>query len=226
VNIRNTEDDVFNRWRRKDESFVVDGAPNPTAFIASRVKTVIVLKEVNAPKLRGDFDLRHQLENDPDSWWRTVANWCAALSHFEEAQPWAKLQALPIKACLAPFVFMQLKKSVGGGLSDFDTILKYALRDAKEIREQLSIYRPDVIVCAGVGQILASVLGGTVWHHTERGTRFGEVSLHNDRPTYLIDYMHPSARAMKNIVCFGLLDAYREVVKKLASPKDWDQNVR
>ena len=113
VNIRNTEDDVFNRWRRKDESFVVDGAPNPTAFIASRVKTVIVLKEVNAPKLRGDFDLRHQLENDPDSWWRTVANWCAALSHFEEAQPWAKLQALPIKACLAPVKEVCRRRLVG-----------------------------------------------------------------------------------------------------------------
>jgi hypothetical protein len=215
MGIRESEDELFCKWKIKYGSFVIDGAPHPDAFLASPVKTVIVLKDINAPDEQGEFPLRRQLENDPHRWWRTVANWCAAISHLPKVLSWSDLQSIPIKQSLEPFAFMQLKKSAGSGLVSERTLIDFARSDADEIRAQLSIYRPEVIVCCGVGHILADALGGAHWCHTERGVRYMELTLYGNQPTYLIDYMHPSARAMKNIVCYGLLDAFREIVGKL-----------
>jgi phenylpropionate dioxygenase-like ring-hydroxylating dioxygenase large terminal subunit len=176
------------------------------------------LKDINASDVHGEFDLRLQLETGPHSWWRTVANWCAAISHLPKNLSWSELQTIPTKQCLEPFAFMQLKKSAGSGYVSNKTLIDCARSDADEIRAQLSIYQPNVIVCCGVGQILADVLGSAPWRQTERGVRYMELTLFDNQPTYLIDYMHPSARAMKNVVCYGLLDAYQEVVGRLEHP--------
>jgi len=215
MGIRESEDELFLKWKNKYASFVIDGAPHPDAFLASPVKTVIVLKDINAPDAQGVFDLRDQLEKDPHRWWRTVANWCGAISNFPDAVSWSDLQNIPIQQSLKPFAFMQLKKSAGGGLVINRSLIDCARSDSDEIRAQLSIYRPELIICCGVGQILADVLGGVVWHHTERGVRFLELRLYGNQITYMLDYMHPSARAMKNVICFGLLDAYGEIAGKL-----------
>jgi len=174
---------------------------------------VIVLKDVNAPDSPGEFNLRMQLETDPHPWWSTVANWCAAMSACPETPRWSDLGQVAAKDCLERFAFMQVKKSVGAGSVREDTLIDFARRDADMIREQLRIYRPHVIVGCGIGKILASILEGTKWRQTQRGVWYVECTLDVNLPTsYLIDYMHPSARAMKSVVCFGLLDAYREII--------------
>jgi hypothetical protein len=217
MEIGQREDELFRGWRhsRKYDSFVIDGAPCPSAFLSSRVRTVIILKDINAPDVHGDFDLRRQLATDPDRWWRTVANWCAAMSPLCSSKPipWSNLNQLSIKECLEPFAFIQLKKTAGGGSVSMDTLREYARSDAEKIQEQLRIYQPEVIVCCGVGDILKTdVLNGAPWEQTDRGIRYSKLTLFDNPPTFLIDYMHPSVRAWKSVVCYGLLDAYRDVV--------------
>jgi hypothetical protein len=212
MGIRESEDELFSKWKEKYGTFVIGGVPCPDAFLASPTKVVFVLKDINALDVRGEFDLRLQLERDPHPWWRTIANWCAAISAFPKTLAWSDVQRIPIKQCLEPFAFMQFKKTAGGGSVNDETLLDYARNDANEIRAQFAIYRPNVIVCCSVGQIVADTLGGAPWHETERGVPFMKLSLYTDRTTYLINYMHPSARATKNVVCYGLLDAYAEIV--------------
>jgi hypothetical protein len=215
--IREREDELFREWKlsRQYECFVFDGAPNPSAYLASTVKTVVMLKDPNALDARDPFDLREELATEPNIWWRTVASWCAGMTNLSSSPSlrWSDLERLPIKESLAPFAFMQMKKCTGGGSVTPATLIKYARQDADNIRAQLRIYQPDVIVGCGTGRILAEVLEGCEWRETEKGVWYAALSLDGHRPTYLIHYMHPSAYGTwKNVVCYGLLDAYREVV--------------
>jgi hypothetical protein len=218
MGIRKSEDELFRKWKAKCDSFVIDGVPCPDAFLATPAKVVFILKDINAPDVQGEFDLRGQMERNPHPWWRTIANWCAVISAFPKTLAWSEVQRIPIKQCLEPFAFMQLKKSAGGGSVSDQMLIQCTRNDADEIRAQLGIYHPNVIVCCGVGQIVADIIGGGLWQKTERGVQFMKLALYSDQTPCLIDYMHPSARAMKNIVCYGLLDAYAEIVGGLNIP--------
>lgn len=227
MNIREKEDLLFAQWRtRYPDDFVIDGAPYPEIFEQSLARCLIILKDVNIdpddPK--ADFPLRKQLAEKPHDWWRTIANWCEGISRIhgnETEQPsWSELDKFPLADCLKPFAFMQLKKSTGRGSVHVGTLNEHAKKDRVEIREQINIYQPKMIVCCGVGNLVVEVLEDNSknleWKETRRGVRYVKLQL-NSQQTFLIDYMHPSARAAKNIVCFGLLDAYREIVNLKAS---------
>ena len=210
MNIAEMENRLFAEWQKKYESFVVDGAPHPDAFLASPRKTLIVLKDVNVPGHKGIFDLREQMATEPHEWWRTIAAWCAGILRLDENLSWSEIKEIPIDQCLKSFAFMQLKKSAGIGSVSKEMMRKHASRDAAEIRVQIGIYRPHLIVCAGVGEILGGILGASGWRETRKGVRYTTLDLDSGQ-TYLIDYMHPSVRAAKNIICYGLLDACREI---------------
>lgn len=218
MNIRLKEDQLFATWKKKypNETFVIDGAPGPESFESSPSRCLIILKDANfdpQEKPEETFDLRKQLLEDPHGWWRTIANWCAGISHIHERKnlTWLELEQEDIKHSLQPFAFMQLKKTVGGGSVDAKVIEDHVERDETEIKKQIDIYQPKAIICCGVGAEMVRVLNSSKWQHTRTGVQYATVDLYGQQ-TFLIDYMHPSARAAKNIVCFGLLDAYREIV--------------
>lgn len=218
MDIRSREDDLFDRWKKKysTSTFVRDGAPFPDSFMKSKRRCLIVLKDVNlnsTDEYTEFFPLRDQLADEPHPWWQTVANWCAGISGIHEGKnlTWAELEHSDIRDSLKPFAFMQLKKVTGGPSIGARDLADHAEGDRKEILEQIQIYQPAVIICCGVGNLVRTILGSSDWSKTQRGVQYATVEIGRQR-TIVIDYMHPSARAAKNIVCFGILDAYREIV--------------
>ena len=112
---------------------------------------------------------------------------------------------------------MQLKKEPGEGSVKDETLWEFARRDVELIRAQVAIYQPAIIIGAGVAQIVAHVLGiRGDWKETKRGVRYVELQQDGPHPTQLIEYMHPSVRAKPNVICYGLLDAYREITESEA----------
>lgn len=218
MDIRSNENELFDRWKTKypASTFVVDGAPFPDSFQNSKAKCLIVLKDVNLDSkdpYTKEFPLRDQLADEPHPWWRTVANWCAGISGIHEGKnlAWDEIESSDIRESLKPFAFMQLKKTTGGGTVGANALADHAGLDREEILEQIHIYQPAVIICCGVGNLVKGILGNSDWSKTQRGVQYATVEIDGQR-TVVIDYMHPSARAAKNVVCFGILDAYREIV--------------
>ena len=173
-----------------------------------------MLKDINAPETRGIFDLRKQLETSLYIWWKTIANWCELILNLNEEMPWPALQKRPIASSLRQFSFIQIKKEPGRGTVEEGRLWEASRRDVEYIREQLAIYHPSIVIGAGVGRILAQTLGTRgEWQHTTRGVGYVQLQITKALSPTLIDYVHPSIRAPKNLVCYGLLDAYREIAR-------------
>jgi hypothetical protein len=215
MNIREAENKLFNRWQQKPDRqpFVWDGVPFPADYRASGVKILITLKDCNLGEYPGAvFDLRGQMEARPDKWWKPAAMWCHLLRNLSQQEPeWEQVEALDIQSGLRHFAFMQLKKKGGGGKVSDRELWKYADEDKAEIVEQIEIYMPDIIVCAGVGKFIEKVLDCKNSRNvTSRGIGYWETNLDNGKKTYVIDYCHPSARAGNKVapsLAYGLRDA-------------------
>lgn len=219
MSIKEMEDELFKSWRESypNETFVEDGAPCPEEFENSSIKCLFILKDPNFDpnEVQTDtFEMRTQLADKPHDWWRTVATWCAGISRIDENPTWDDLKNEDFKQALKPFAFMQLKKIVGVGSVNDTVLWDFANRDRSNIIKQIQIYQPRVIICGGVGKFIANVFEVSDWKTTKRGVQYMILNL-DGLQTVLIDYMHPSARAAKNVVCFGILDAYREITNGL-----------
>lgn len=235
--ITKKEDELFDSWKEGSAGFVKDGAPNPLAFESSHVRTLFILKEVNIPDLDNVFDQRHQLATEPHQWWRKIGSWCAAISANQEDTPgWKELESYSdddtlandelIKR-LAPFAFMQLNKTGGGGTSEDQQLRDSAEANQKYILDQIGIYQPDIIIGCGTGDILFNLfnsLGDVAEAQlTSRGVYYSHHWLRDDKVSTLIHFSHPSARAPRNLLCYGLLDAYREVCVRREQQKQTDR---
>ena len=219
VSITEQEDALFCLWREsvKDGQFVIDGAPSPALFETSPARCLVVLKEPNFDPKDQDttpFNQRDELATQPDAWWNTVKNWCAGISALHEGHSltWDQLKALDLRAALQPFAFMQLKKTTGNGLVVSDNFRNRVRNDGDFILAQMAIYKPKVVIACGVAaeiERLCGVIGA--WRTTTRGVRFNQIMIGGQAAT-LIDVPHPSARVADHVLCFSLLDAYREVV--------------
>ena len=223
MGITEKEDILFNKWMKKEgrKPFVMDGSPSPREYCKAKLKVLFILKDANFGISGEDqksgnyggsphYDLRKELESDPNVWWSKVRDWCAPLLH--DGLAWHELKNKDIAESLSPFVFMQLKKNAGAGSVTSGVLRKIAREDSLEIKEQISIYRPDIIVCCGVGEIVYKVVfsGNSNLRFTPMGVGYWDVENDNsEKKTYIIDYCHPSARfgtKLEGVVSLGLVE--------------------
>ncbi len=226
VNIRAQEDELFEYWRQKPgrTPFVIDGAPFPDLYEKSLPRTLFILKDCNL----GNYDcqvfrLREQMENNPSTWWSTVANWGQLLRNLTGNEPtWNEVISAPIQRGLERHTYMQLKKKPGGGRISDAELWRYAKEDSEEIRKQIRIYSPHIIVAAGTGRYVKHILNcSDEIKKTPRGIGYWAASKQADSACYIIDFCHPSNRAglkVSSALGYGLRDAciYLEELRQIA----------
>ena len=84
-----------------------------------------------------------------------------------------------------------------------------AKEDKDYIREQYSIYEPDLTICAGTGDLFKRVVGheSKKWEQTKRGIWWYQ----RDANKYVVSFAHPEARVHSPLLIYGLLDAVHEI---------------
>jgi hypothetical protein len=180
--INELENELFARWSQKHEGlFIEDGAPCPEQFENEKTRVTFVLKEANASG--ESWDMRSwAAESGGDlkspNTWNNIVRWTQAILDGGEFPE--KVSIDDRIRWLKRISFMNLKKVGGDSSSIPSEIIKYAKNDAEEIREQLCIYKPDIIVCCGVlgSKAVADCLGDFVfkyegaWGHYEKNGVF------------------------------------------------------
>lgn len=234
------ENDLFEDWSQElgSELFVRDGAVDPEAHESCCVKLLFVLKEVNDPG-GGGWDLRCFLKGGGHaSTWNNVARWVEGIETVvkrrrthgdlaDEVIPWEtlvgrgrELKEERRKKWLRQIVVVNLKKTPGGGSTDYDELEKAVNRDRSRIEQQLSLYAPDYVIMCGsrISDLLVGAESKSkgiyqhddkAWRRTARGIWYREIGT-----TPFIAYWHPQARLPAPLLHYGLIDAVRELADR------------
>jgi hypothetical protein len=212
--IEQQEEALFAKWRGQERNWVKDGVVNPEIFAASAPKVLYILKEANGRKEKKwqDGDLRAFLKK-ADRWqtWNTVARWQYAITHLKEEIDWKKANYISKsfrKTLLKSIAVINLKKEPGNQQSDMQEIKAFALKDLDYIKEQISIYKPDIVICGGTGDIAKELqlLGSfSKWEKSDRDVEYCNVN-----NTTILNYKHPGVRASKQTMFWDVAHTLRE----------------
>jgi hypothetical protein len=213
--IRLQEEELFAKWKTQD-NWVKDGAVDPDFFTDSNPKVLYLLKEANGGKDENwkGGDLRCYLNNDAARWqtWNTVARWQYAIAHLKEDIDWNKVDRISTtfrKTLLKNAVVINLKKVPGDQQSNMKEIKVFAQRDKDFIKEQISIYKPHIVICGGTGNIVKELglLGSfSKWDTSSRGVEYCIIN-----NTTILNYKHPGVRTSKKKLFWDVAHTLREV---------------
>lgn len=226
--LKEKERQLFEWWQKEQgyTSFIRDGIFDESLWEEQPVKVTFILKEANWEN--GTIDLcQWLLEENKGSYWKTwnnIARWSKALLDGGE-YPRCVSEA-DKSYWLSRVSFINLKK-VGGGRQANNALLReFAGQDARFIREQLSLYAPDIIICCG-RWIVADILRQNVllrqplsgWQKTRGGSDFFYVQLNEkETPVPVVSFYHPQ-RIANHAVFEDWYESMRETGKELLSKK-------
>ncbi len=214
MSIRESEEELFQRWGSGVKWFVKDGVIDEEAYQNSEKKILLILKEVNDQN-GGGWDLRSYVKNGGRSQtWDTVTRWLMHIREIDTDIPWSTLEKISNDQRieqLKSIAVMNLKKSPGTHTAIHKDVSKVAHEDRDYLNEQFKLYKPDLVICCGTSWIFHEVIkfvNEVKWSSTTRGVRY-----HTMDGTTIIDYAHPEVRCSKDMRHYPLIDALREIAK-------------
>ena len=223
--IHEKENELFAKWKEElenPEALIPDGVVDEILWNHTPKKVLYLLNEVNGGE---DWDERHYLARyDIDEQYKShsinnLACWQLGLNLLWEPDMWNSVstwQEIDTIAkepatrthLLHQIAVVNLKKISGGSTVDWDKFGTYWSNEHNKefLREQLSFYNPDYVVCGGTAWALKDLYGKWEWEQTSRGINYYVSS----GITY-IDFCHPDVRSSRNIVFYALIDAVMEI---------------
>lgn len=209
--LRIEEDKLLNDWASHVDGFIRDGVVDSRAYLASDVKLLFLLKEVNGGK---NWDLREFLKSGGRaSTWDNITRWTIGIRRLDENIPWSQIEHIN-DSCrievLRSIAAVNVKKTSGRDTSKDSQIIEAARSDHEMLRKQIDLYAPDIVICGGTSYPYGRYIYGSqpAWETTTRGILyFREAS-----GRIVIDYSHPEARTKDCLLYYGLIDAVKEIL--------------
>lgn len=257
--LRAREDAIFHALEhaQDDRTFLDrlyrDGVPTPEAYLAQRVRILLVFRE---PNMRGEahaHDMRDEVsdvrfrplaregtreDRSAKSWWNWKAGMFAhAVVAALEEEAWTEAFARFGKGgwnheVVNRFAYIQVKKVGGGGTSNADEICAHAAKYATALKQQVDLYRPHLVLGCGVGRdsparlLAAHVLVGGREAVTEKtGATWWQFSP-AARPKAMVQLWHPARRGLKSKLYQDVWSSVREIVHQIGFGSQQDTAVR
>lgn len=114
------------------------------------------------------------------------------------------------KKYLAPISVINLKKTPGKTTSNDSEIDKFAKDDREFIKNQVEIYRPDLIICGGTGDIFIKNilnLDTSSWTYV---SDYLSYLIYND--TIIVNTYHPACRKSKKDLFENIVSPIRDIL--------------
>ena len=224
--IRKAENILF--AARQSKVFFKDGIPSPERYERSYPRTVLVFRQANAIGAGGDIRELPDSVKGNTRFWGSVASWCFGLADSQQrpAILWQQWKAKEkgtglvkdITDILQPFGLMNFDKVAGGAVSTKRRMKDVARTEGGAIKQQLELYKPNVIVACGLGDIF-DLLKDILDEASGAPKCLGERRFHAfklaGQTTYLIEACHPSHRKARYPVFEEVLKTFRHVTRQL-----------
>jgi len=216
--MREKENVLFAKWKEKRPKFVADGVVNELKYNTSNRKVLYILKEVNGGKERNsEWDLRYFLkEGGRRQTWDNIALWQFGINNLDQTFRWSELKLKTKdksfrKKQIECIVAINLKKEPGGYTANSNLVWDYSWKDKELLIEQISIYKPEIIVCCGTGEIVQKyslIEKFEKWRMSSFGIEFFVTK----NKSIIINYCHPEARIEDNYKYFPLIETLKEIL--------------
>lgn len=215
ANLNEREKELFDDWKgkyeRKGQRFIEDGIVDHEKYAASDIRILVILKEVNDDK-REKWKLKDHLTNSaPGTTWGNVARWVKGLQGIinDEEYEWSKLERIELERneLLSCISVMNIKKTPGGGTADDKALSDAAKEDKENLRKQIELYQPDIVICGGTGWLVKDIMEIEEWSSTSRGVSYNV----DKNGAIVVDYIHPNAHVRGAMLYYTLIDAVREI---------------
>lgn len=206
------EAQLLDKWADGRKGFVRDGVVDAEKYLASKVKLLYLLKEVNGGS---DWDLREFLRcGGRKHTWENIARWTMGINRLPQELPWEQIAEISDeqrKELLQSICAVNVKKTSGTHTADAELVSKAAVQDAEFLKRQIEIYSPSIVVCCGTAWNYWHDIMGIEprWEMTSRGIWF----FRNTLGQIIISFSHPEARIKDSLLYYGLIDAVREIME-------------
>ena len=224
------EDKVMERITERNFEMMSGKYQKEQLEIEARLKEVTETLNESYEKSRGIRDFLALIRNyqglhdceRPWTMWRKVAIWTQAIYNaFNDniCEYDDEVLRSKEKAIIDRIAVVNVKKSNGGSESEYEDLKKYALEDRLEIKRELEIIQPDIIVCGNNLSLLKLVLGEELQNDD---TWDNMLALWKD--TLVIDYYHPAVHYPNRVNYYALMAICDVARKKYGTPVWSEQN--
>lgn len=203
--------------------FISDGAVCPEVW-NDRTKgkhILFVLKEAYGEEC--DWSLTDWLrKTGPSSniWYR-VAEWCYGITNttadeiarYSPDEISFKHSESEPNEWLSQIAVLNIKKSSGESSSQYGEISAYADYDKEEIRREIELLDPDIIVCGATANDVNHITGGSIKCEPCDNWYYWSDAIGGKERLY-IDYYHPANRYPTLLNYYGLVNIYQQALKE------------
>lgn len=212
--------ELHKRQLSPNEHFVPCGIVDQEAYEASTPKLVFLLKEVNDPKQTPGWSMVGFLQDQVKRglsgqsiypMWKELGIWSYAIRN--DFPRYGEINTVQVAAEGLKCVGMtNLKKSGGGGTSNYRVIRECAAKTIELWKSELEIMTPDIIICCGTFWIVAPLLG-LIPTKTATGWSFSSWERGNGN-SLLVSTYHPAIRGRKDMLYAFLKEGLLELQQK------------
>ena len=218
------EDKVMERITERNFEMMSGKYQKEQLEIEARLKEVTETLNESYEKSRGIRDFLALIRNyqglhdceRPWTMWRKVAIWTQAIYNaFNDniCEYDDEVLRSKEKAIIDRIAVVNVKKSNGGSESEYEDLKKYAIEDRLEIKRELEIIQPDIIVCGNNLSLLKLVLGEELQNDD---TWDNMLALWKD--TLVLDYYHPAVHYPNRVNYYALMAICDVARKKYGTP--------
>jgi hypothetical protein len=220
INVNEELDVLYRCWSPRIGHLVPCGVVDEEAYSSGRPRLCFLLKEPNDPKQSLGWSMRQYLADQTKAFdagtakhWQFSVNlgmWSYAARHPNDSYADA-CQGKSISLGLKSLAMTNLKKSGGTGSSSLEEVMRVALETKDLWTQELTIMKPDLVVCGGTFNIAHQLLApGRQAAIAPSGARF----LDHEGIRYL-DFSHPARIRIEKPMLFSYLrTALGDVAKR------------
>ena len=137
-----------------------DGVVDEESYCNSKIKTLFLMKEINDPGMKEDWKTFMEYTKQQASvetmykTWPNICLWIEALKHSDVTysdcvDENGNFLTKKLQKNLLDVSIVNIKKTAGGGSSNYDEILSAAKSYGHVIQEEIRIINPELIICGG-----------------------------------------------------------------------------
>lgn len=218
---------LFEEWRSKPAQngidhahniFVRDGIVCPEEWFSQKVRPLFLLKEAYGGERDWDLITDHILM----TWkmgrgtWQRITEWTKGLLNTDQnhIEPYSSDKSMNHygNRYLRQIAVVNVKKSGGIRSSDMECINQYAKSDMAELRREIELIDPTVIVCGYTISSLNIIMGIQVKTYDRTNQNQYYHMTINGHDVIVLDYWHPSNRYPDIMNYYGLMGIYQQAL--------------